>query len=73
MSDTSPPVNPSQAVNSLEMDLFGPDPINSLALVSVPQPTASPNVEPSANPGFESNSFMGMPPASTGFNEVRVY
>jgi epsin len=55
------------------MDLFGPDPINSLALVSVPQPTASPNVEPSANPGFESNSFMGMPPASTGFNEVRVY
>uniref|UniRef100_A0A0E0CSU1 ENTH domain-containing protein n=1 Tax=Oryza meridionalis TaxID=40149 RepID=A0A0E0CSU1_9ORYZ len=68
--DTSPPVNPSQAVNSLEMDLFGPDPISSLALVSVPQPTASPNVEPSANPGFESNSFMGMPPASTGFNEA---
>uniref|UniRef100_A0A0D9VME2 ENTH domain-containing protein n=1 Tax=Leersia perrieri TaxID=77586 RepID=A0A0D9VME2_9ORYZ len=67
--DTSPPVNPSPAVNSLEMDLFGSDPISSLALVSVPQPTATPNVEPPANSGFETNGFMGMPPASTGFNE----
>lgn len=68
--DASPPANPSPAVNSLEMDLFGPDPISSLALVSVPQPTAAPNVEPMANSGFETNSFMGMPPASTGFSEA---
>ncbi|KAG8072833.1 hypothetical protein GUJ93_ZPchr0006g40789 [Zizania palustris] len=67
--DASPPVNPSPAMNSLEMDLFGSDPISSLALVSVPQPTATPHVEPSANSGFETNSFMGMPPTSTGFNE----
>ncbi|KAF0933464.1 hypothetical protein E2562_018559 [Oryza meyeriana var. granulata] len=67
--DTAPPANPSPAVNSLEMDLFGSDPISSLALVSVPQPIASPNLEPSVNSGFETNGFMGMPPASTGFNE----
>ncbi|XP_047082977.1 clathrin interactor EPSIN 2-like [Lolium rigidum] len=67
--DASPPVNPSPAVNSFEMDLFGSDPIGELALVSVPQPTATPNVEPPANSGFETNSFMGMPPASTGFSE----
>jgi hypothetical protein len=52
------------------MDLFGSDPIGELALVSVPQPTTTPNVEPPANSGFETNSFMGMPPASTGFSEV---
>jgi epsin len=52
------------------MDLFGSDPIGELALVSVPQPTAMPNAEPQANSGFETNSFMGMPPASTGFSEV---
>ncbi|XP_006648078.1 clathrin interactor EPSIN 2 [Oryza brachyantha] len=69
VQDTSAPVNPSPAVNSLEMDLFGSDPISSLALVSVPQPTTSPIVEPSANSGFETNGFMGMPPASTGFDE----
>uniref|UniRef100_A0ACD5ZBR4 Uncharacterized protein n=1 Tax=Avena sativa TaxID=4498 RepID=A0ACD5ZBR4_AVESA len=67
--DASPPVNPSPSVNSFEMDLFGSDPIGELALVSVPQPTAIPNVEPAANSGFETNSFMGMPPASTGFSE----
>lgn len=66
--DASPPVNPSPAVNNFEMDLFGSDPIGELALVSVPQPTAIPN-EPQANTGFETNSFMGMPPASTGFSE----
>ncbi|KAL6911318.1 hypothetical protein ACP4OV_000123 [Aristida adscensionis] len=68
--DPSPPVNPSPAANSLEMDLFGSDPISSLALVSVPQPTTTPNVEPPANSGFETNNFMGMPPTSTGFGEI---
>jgi epsin len=72
LSDASPPVNPSPAVNSFEMDLFGSDPIGELALVSVPQPTAIPNVEPPANSGFETNSFMGMPPASSGFSEVWI-
>ncbi|CAM0942854.1 unnamed protein product [Alopecurus aequalis] len=69
VQDASPPQNPSPAVNSFKMDLFGSDPIGELALVSVPQPTAIPNVEPPANSGFETNSFMGMPPASTGFSE----
>ena len=55
------------------MDLFGSDPIGELALVSVPQPTAIPNVEPPANSGFETNSFMGMPPALTGFSEVWIF
>ncbi|KAG2662392.1 hypothetical protein PVAP13_1KG535000 [Panicum virgatum] len=44
VSDSSPPVNPVPVVNSLEMDLFGSDPISSLALVSVPQPTTTSNV-----------------------------
>ena len=65
-------MNPSPAVNSFEMDLFGSDPIGELALVSVPQPTATPNVEPLSNSGFETNSFMGMPPASIGFSEVWI-
>jgi epsin len=68
--DSSPPVNPAPVVNSLEMDLFGSDPISSLALVSVPQPTIISNVEPPANSGFETNNFMGMPPTSSGFGEV---
>ena len=69
-SDSSPPVNPAPVVNSLEIDLFGSDPISSLALVSVPQPTTASNVEPPANSGFETNNFMGMPPTSSGFGEV---
>ena len=69
-SDSSPPVNPVPVVNSLEMDSFGSDPISSLALVSVPQPTTASNVEPPANSGFETNNFMGMPPTSSGFGEV---
>jgi hypothetical protein len=69
-SDSSSPVNPAPVVNSLEMDLFGSDPISSLALVSVPQPTTTSNVEPPANSGFETNNFMGMPPTSSGFGEV---
>lgn len=68
--DSSPPVNPASVANSLEMDLFGSDPISSLALVSVPQPTTTSNVEAPANSGFETNSFVGMPPASTGFGEI---
>ncbi|XP_062221631.1 clathrin interactor EPSIN 2-like [Phragmites australis] len=68
--DSSPAVNPSPVVNSLEMDLFGSDPMSSLALVSVPQPTTTANVEPPTNSGFETNSFMGMPPTSTGFGEI---
>ncbi|CAN6279669.1 unnamed protein product [Urochloa humidicola] len=68
--DSSPPVNPAPVVNSLEMDLFGSDPINSLALVSVPQPTTTSNVEQPANSGFETNNFMGMPPTSSGFGEI---
>lgn len=68
--DASPPVNTSPIMNSFEMDLFGSDPIGALALVSVPQPTDVPNVEPPANSGFETDSFMGMPPASTGFSEA---
>lgn len=68
--DSSPPVNPAPAANSLEMDLFGSDPISALALVSVPQPTTTSNVEAPANSGFEMNSFVGMPPASTGFGEI---
>ncbi|CAD6241810.1 unnamed protein product [Miscanthus lutarioriparius] len=68
--DSSPPVNPAPVANSLEMDLFGSDPISSLALVSVPQPTTTSNVEAPANSGFETNSFVGMPPASTGFGEI---
>ncbi|CAN6233016.1 unnamed protein product [Urochloa humidicola] len=67
---SSPPVNPAPVVNSLEMDLFGSDPISSLALVSVPQPTTTSNVEPPANSGFETNNFMGMPPTSSGFDEI---
>ncbi|KAG2654807.1 hypothetical protein PVAP13_1NG498800 [Panicum virgatum] len=67
--DSSPPVNPAPVVNSLEIDLFGSDPISSLALVSVPQPTTTSNVEPPANSGFETNNFMGMPPTSSGFGE----
>ncbi|TVU27796.1 hypothetical protein EJB05_19297 [Eragrostis curvula] len=67
--DSSPPANSSPAVNNLEMDLFGSDPMSALALVSVPQPTTTTNVEPPANSGFETNSFMGMPPTSTGFGE----
>ncbi|KAF8689969.1 hypothetical protein HU200_041604 [Digitaria exilis] len=67
--DPSPPVNPAPVANSLEMDLFGSDPISSLALVSVPQPTTTSNAEPLANSGFEANSFMGMPPIS-GFDEI---
>lgn len=70
LSDASPPVNTSPIMNSFEMDLFGSDPIGALALVSVPQPTDVPSVEPSASSGFETDSFMGMPPASTGFSEV---
>ncbi|KAG2662388.1 hypothetical protein PVAP13_1KG535000 [Panicum virgatum] len=70
VSDSSPPVNPVPVVNSLEMDLFGSDPISSLALVSVPQPTTTSNVEPPANSGFETNNFMGMPPTSSGFGEI---
>ncbi|CAL5020121.1 unnamed protein product [Urochloa decumbens] len=68
--DSSPPVNPAPVVNNLEMDLFGSDPISSLALVSVPQPTTTSNVEQPANSGFETNSFMGMPPTSSGFGEI---
>jgi len=68
--DSSPPVNPAPVADSLEMDLFGSDPISSLALVSVPQPTTTSNVEAPANSGFETNSFVGMPPASTGFGEI---
>ncbi|KAG2654808.1 hypothetical protein PVAP13_1NG498800 [Panicum virgatum] len=68
--DSSPPVNPAPVVNSLEIDLFGSDPISSLALVSVPQPTTTSNVEPPANSGFETNNFMGMPPTSSGFGEI---
>ncbi|XP_062220658.1 clathrin interactor EPSIN 2-like [Phragmites australis] len=68
--DSSPPVNPSPVVNSLEMDLFGSDPMSSLALVSVPQPTTTANVEQPVNSGFETNSFMGMPPTSIGFGEI---
>ncbi|VAI62643.1 unnamed protein product [Triticum turgidum subsp. durum] len=68
--DASPPVNTSPIMNSFEMDLFGSDPIGALALVSVPQPTDVPSVEPSASSGFETDSFMGMPHASTGFSEA---
>ncbi|OEL35065.1 Clathrin interactor EPSIN 2, partial [Dichanthelium oligosanthes] len=68
--DSSPPANPAPVVNSLEMDLFGSDPISSLALVSVPQPTTTSNVEPPVNSGFETKNFMGMPPTSTGFGEI---
>ncbi|CAL4967538.1 unnamed protein product [Urochloa decumbens] len=68
--DSSPPVNPAPVVNNLEMDLFGSDPISSLALVSVPQPTTTSNVEQPANSGFETNNFMGMPPTSSGFGEI---
>uniref|UniRef100_A0A453PZM0 ENTH domain-containing protein n=4 Tax=Aegilops tauschii subsp. strangulata TaxID=200361 RepID=A0A453PZM0_AEGTS len=68
--DASPPVNTSPIMNSFEMDLFGSDPIGALALVSVPQPTDVPSVEPSSSSGFETDSFMGMPPASTGFSEA---
>ncbi|VAI51115.1 unnamed protein product [Triticum turgidum subsp. durum] len=68
--DASPPVNTSPIMNSFEMDLFGSDPIGALALVSVPQPTDVPSVEPSASSGFETDSFMGMPPASNGFSEA---
>ncbi|KAG8060651.1 hypothetical protein GUJ93_ZPchr0002g26526 [Zizania palustris] len=67
--DALPLVSPSPAVNNLEMDLFGSDPTSVLALVSVPQSIATLNVAPSANSGFETNSFMGMPPTSTGFSE----
>ncbi|KAL6591457.1 hypothetical protein ACP70R_049960 [Stipagrostis hirtigluma subsp. patula] len=70
VSDPSPPANPSPVVNSLEMDLFGSDPMSSLALVSVPQPTATANAETPANSGFETNNFMGMPPTSAGFGEI---
>ncbi|RLN08463.1 clathrin interactor EPSIN 2 [Panicum miliaceum] len=68
--DSSSPANPAPVVNSLEMDLFGSDPISSLALVSVPQPTTTSNVESPANSGFETNNFMGMPPTSSGFGEI---
>uniref|UniRef100_M8BLY4 Epsin-2 n=1 Tax=Aegilops tauschii TaxID=37682 RepID=M8BLY4_AEGTA len=34
------------------------------------QPTDVPSVEPSSSSGFETDSFMGMPPASTGFSEA---
>lgn len=52
------------------MDLFGSDPMSALALVSVPQPTITTNVEPAASSGLEANSFMGMPQTSAGFGEV---
>ncbi|GJM87286.1 hypothetical protein PR202_ga03226 [Eleusine coracana subsp. coracana] len=64
--DASPP-NSTPVVNSLEMDLFGSDPMSALALVSVPQPTTTTNVEPPANSGLETNNFMGMPQTSAGF------
>ncbi|KAK3159406.1 hypothetical protein QOZ80_2AG0149730 [Eleusine coracana subsp. coracana] len=66
--DASPP-NSTPVVNSLEMDLFGSDPMSALALVSVPQPTTTTNVEPPANSGLETNNFMGMPQTSAGFGE----
>jgi epsin len=63
-------VTSSPVVNSLEMDLFGSDPMSALALVSVPQPTTQTNVEPPGNSGLVANSSMGMPPTSAGFGEV---
>lgn len=72
----SVPPPAASAVSSLEMDLFGSDPIGSLALVPITTTATTDDHAASINSGFEANSFASMPTqaaAASPFDQVRLH